>query len=164
MPPILYAILGVGVGFLGFSVLGKLKKPKLSGTPLDVVDYFMKRGFTTAQAIGIAGNLVIESRLQTTAVGDYGVAYGLAQWRDSRLKDLEDYCISNRVNIKDFYVQLDFIMHELNNKEKRAKQELLATNTVTDSTLAFAKYYERPHTSTYDERLDEALKIYNYIK
>lgn len=164
MPPILYAIVGVGAGFLGLSLLSRLKKPKLVGTPEDVVDYFTRRGFTKAQAIGIAGNLVIESRLKTTAVGDYGKAYGLAQWRDSRLQDLQEYCSKNRLNIKDFYVQLDFIIHELNTKEKRAKQELLATNNVSDSTLAFAVYYERPHSSTYDERINEALKIYNYIK
>jgi hypothetical protein len=149
---------------LGIGAILLLKKKyalKTSGTANEVINYFTKKGLSKEQATGIAGNLRAESNFKTDAVGDNGKAYGLAQWRDSRLVDLQNYAQNHKKDIRDFYTQLRFLWYELNGKEKQAFAQLKAARTVQDAALAFAKYYERPLASTYDIRINYANQIYN---
>ncbi len=150
-------VLGVGAVLL----IRKRTMLKTVGTASEVVNYFVNKGLTSVQASGIAGNLRAESNFKTQAVGDAGKAYGLAQWRDSRLIDLQNFAKSKKKDIRDFYTQLDFIWHELNGKEKSALNNLRASTTVADAAFNFAKYYERPLASTYDIRMKYANQIYN---
>jgi hypothetical protein len=112
----------------------------------EAIDYLVKKGMSPAQAAGVVGNLLQESKLNSGAYNKSEGAYGFAQWRGSRLTDLQNFAASRGKSIDDANTQLDFIMHELNGKEKKAGQMLLASNTAEEAAYNFGKYYERPKT------------------
>tara|TARA_B110000459_G_C16294286_1_gene351967 strand:+ start:82 stop:450 length:369 start_codon:yes stop_codon:yes gene_type:complete len=122
----------------------------------------MGLGYSKSNASGIAGNIYTESKYDPQALGDNGTSFGLAQWHKSRWDALKSWCNERNLDINSFEVQLRFIDWELNNTEKRAKRELLSTNTPSDSAFAFAKYYERPQRIV-EERMNKAKEIYNSI-
>lgn len=78
-----------------FTELNK-ENPKLSERVLEAARFFGGKGFDNAQTAGIIGNLMSESykTLQPDAFNPKGGgqgAYGIAQWRGSRLKDLVNF-------------------------------------------------------------------------
>lgn len=78
-----------------FTELNK-ENPKLSERVLEAARFFGGKGFDNAQTAGIIGNLMSESykNLQPDAFNPKGGgqgAYGIAQWRGSRLKDLVNF-------------------------------------------------------------------------
>jgi hypothetical protein len=112
----------------------------------EAIDYLVKKGMTPAQAAGVVGNLIQESTLNSGAFNEAEGAYGLAQWRGSRLSDLQSFAASKGKSIEDVNTQLDFIMHELNGKESKAGRMLFASKTADEAAFNFGKYYERPKT------------------
>ena len=112
----------------------------------EAIDYLVKKGMTPAQAAGVVGNLLQESTLNSGAHNKAENAYGLAQWRGSRLADLQSFAASQGKSIDDVNTQLDFIMHELRGKESKAGQMLFASKTADEAAYNFGKYYERPKT------------------
>jgi hypothetical protein len=112
----------------------------------EAIDYLVKKGMTPAQAAGVVGNLIQESTLNSGAYNKSEGAYGLAQWRGSRLSDLQSFAASQGKSIDDVNTQLDFIMHELKGKESKAGQMLFASKTADEAAFNFGKYYERPKT------------------
>lgn len=105
-----------------------------------VLAFFKNKGLSEAQARGILGNLMQESRGDHSIVNKHSGAYGLAQWLGPRKQTLMAKYGSNPT----LEQQLEFIWEELNTTEKRAKQKLLETTNVADATRSFAQYYERP--------------------
>lgn len=78
-----------------FSELNK-EKPNLPERVLEAARFFGGKGFDNAQTAGIIGNLMTESykTLMPDAFNEKGGgqgAYGIAQWRGSRLKDLVNF-------------------------------------------------------------------------
>jgi len=112
----------------------------------EATDYLVKKGMTPEQAAGVVGNLLQESKLNSGAQNASEGAYGIAQWRGSRLTELQNFAASRGKTIDDVNTQLDFIMHELNGKEKRAGEMLFASKTAEEAAYNFGKYYERPKT------------------
>jgi hypothetical protein len=108
------------------------------------IDYLVSKGLTPAQAAGVVGNLIQESTLNSGAFNKSEGAYGLAQWRGSRLQDLQQFASSRGKDISDVNTQLDFIMHELGGKERRAGAMLASSKTAEEAAFNFGKYYERP--------------------
>jgi hypothetical protein len=109
-----------------------------------VVDFFVGRGWSQAQAQGIAGNLHYESGgFNTSAVGDGGKAYGLAQWHPDR-QSLFQRVFGFSIKGSSLENQLAFVDYELRNNEKTAGNKLSETTTVADATRVFMQYYERP--------------------
>ena len=132
----------------GFNATGaEMALPKgKSISAKSAVDYLVSKGLSPAQAAGVVGNLIKESTLDSGAQNKAEGAYGLAQWRGSRLQDLAQFASSRGKEISDVNTQLDFIMHEMNNKESRAGAMLRASNTAEEAAFNFGKYYERPKT------------------
>jgi hypothetical protein len=129
------------------SSTGSFELPKgKSISSNEAIDYLVKKGMTPAQAAGVVGNLLQESRLNSGAHNKSEGAYGIAQWRLSRLTDLQNFAAAKGKPIDDINTQLDFILHELNGKEKRAGQMLFASKTADEAAYNFGKYYERPKT------------------
>lgn len=156
IPFLVGTILGLGV----FVLLKKTNKPlKTQGSSKEVIKYFKSKGLNNYQSIAIAGNLQAESNFRTYASGDSGSAYGIAQWRGSRLRDLTTFANENNLDYRDFYTQLDFIWYELNNKERNALVQLRDSDSLYSATINFAKYYERPQASTYPIRVEYANQI-----
>ncbi|WP_230656896.1 phage tail tip lysozyme [Psychrobacter sp. I-STPA10] len=135
----------------------RMKGEKKAVTPLpqdqrarrdQVVDYFINKGYTKAQAAGIAANIQQESQFNHTVKGDKenGVyqAYGLAQWRDSRLQDFKNR-YGKDIRNSTFEEQLDFINYELSKgKEKAAGYKLKTAKTAKQAGAIVSQYYERP--------------------
>lgn len=103
------------------------------------LNFFKNKGLSDAQARGIVGNLMQESRGNHTIVNKSSGAFGLAQWLGPRKQRLlQKYGANPTVS-----QQLEFIWEELNSTESKAFQKLLNTNTISDATKVFAKYFER---------------------
>lgn len=118
-----------------------------AGTPtasgMTAFQWFVDKGWSTAQAAGIVGNLQQESGLNPEAVGDGGKAFGLAQWRDERLDALKEFAAANGLDYKTTEAQLQFIDYELKNSERSAGAALGGATTVDEATDAFLGF-ERP--------------------
>jgi hypothetical protein len=109
----------------------------------DVVSFFTGKGYEPHQAAGIAGNLMQESTLNPTAKNPTSGAFGLAQWLGSRKKSFMDFALKNKKDIKDPTAQLEFIDHELNTTETRARDKLLNSKDATEAAFNFSDHYER---------------------
>ena len=105
--------------------------------------FYVAQGWTPEQAIGIVGNLIRESNLNTTVVGtaDDKGSQGIAQWHSGRLKTLKD-----RYGDKwtDFRNQLEFVDWELKNTEKVAGDKLKASKGIWEAGKIVSDSYERP--------------------
>ena len=152
---------GAFIGLAGIVLYNKNKTTgiKTKGTADNVVQYFLGKGFNINQAVGIAGNIQAESNFNSLASGDSGSAFGIAQWRHSRLGNLKSFAQTNNRSFKDFNTQLEFILFELQNYERRALQKLKDSGSLENATVNFAKYYERPQASTIPKRVDYSKEI-----
>jgi len=107
------------------------------------IDTFVRKGWTVAQAAGIASNLIAESGLRSNVVGDSGLAYGIAQWHPPRQrnflavygKDIRDSSLDE---------QLDFVHVELTTTEAEAGNALRACKTPAEAGSVVSQKYERP--------------------
>lgn len=106
---------------------------------------FTQAGYAPHHAAAIIGNLEHESGLNTGAVGDQGKAKGIAQWHPDRWRTLEQFAKGG--NPYDFSTQVDFIIHELDNNEKRAKAKLMETKSLPEAVQSFNYFYERSKDS-----------------
>lgn len=107
------------------------------------MQFFQGRGYTKEQAAGIVGNLSHESDFKTSASGDNGTAFGIAQWRGDRLEGLKTYAASKGKPTTDFQTQLEYVDQELNSSESGAKAKLSTAKSTQEATQAFLAY-ERP--------------------
>lgn len=126
-----------------------------------VMRFFIENGFTAVQAAGITGNLEAESSLRSDGpVGGVG-EQGIAQWNPQvgRLQKLQRFANRNNVDYTDFWIQLQFIIHELRGRSinndggsefAHVYNKLQRCNDfeggVSDrnSTWIFCRYYEIP--------------------
>mgnify|MGYP003650058626 CR=1 FL=1 len=145
------------IGLVGIlsKEIGSIKKKRKSGKPFKasgrnisdaktVINFFVGKGLSREQAAGIAGNIQSESGFDPEAVGDFGEAFGLAQWRDSRRDNLNSWTEDNGYDVNSFEGQLEFLWWELNNSERNSLTKLKQTATPSDAALAIAQFYERP--------------------
>lgn len=157
-----YVALGLGLGATFVLLVSAKKRSVLKKDGKGIALFLMSLGYSKANASGIAGNIYTESKYDPKAIGDNGTSFGLVQWHKSRWDRLINWSNQRGLDINLFDTQLRFIDWELNNTEKKAKSELLATNTPRESAFAFAKYYERPQRIA-DERMNKAEEIYNSL-
>lgn len=107
------------------------------------LSYFIGKGYTKEQASGIVGNLYAESGLNhMRPQNNGGPGFGYAQWEHPRQGTFKTI-IGKDITKSTEKDQLDFINWELNNTEKRAKEELLKTNNASDAAKTFATKFER---------------------
>lgn len=100
-------------------------------------------GWTPEQASGIVGNLVWESRLDTSVLGtaDDKGSRGIAQWHSGRLNTLQKRYGNKWTDLDN---QLEFVNWELNNTHKKAGDKLRASRTVNDTGRVVSDDYEIP--------------------
>lgn len=109
-------------------------------------DFYISRGYTPAQASGIVGNLVWESKMNTTAVGDKNLedkAYGIAQWRGPREKQFKKL-YGKSIPQASFEEQLEFVDWELKNSHTKAYKLLSSADTPEKAGQVISDYYEIP--------------------
>ena len=100
-------------------------------------------GWTPEQASGIVGNLVWESRLDTSVLGkaDDKGSRGIAQWHSGRLNTLQKRYGNKWTDLDN---QLEFVNWELNNTHKKAGDKLRASRSVNDTGRVVSDDYEIP--------------------
>jgi lysophospholipase L1-like esterase len=125
-----------------------------------IVDFFKKKGLTTTQSAGIAGNLKLESGFNLKAVGDNGTSFGLAQWHNERWTNLKSWCTKNGYDPYSADGQLEYLWYELNHSERNALNKLKQQNDAATAAYIFAKHFERPSEIS-KSRLKFAQEIYD---
>ncbi len=155
-------IIGVSAGVLLISAKKISKIKSLSKDGVGIAKFLISKGYTKANASGIAGNIFVESSFNPTAVGDNGTSFGLAQWHKSRWDRLNEFCKNNSLNPNTFEAQLTYLDWELKNTEKKAYKKLIEAKTPYDSAYVFAKWFERP-SSINPKRMSKAEEIYKKI-
>ena len=114
------------------------------------VKFFMDKGWTREQAIGIAANLSSESKFNHTAVGDGGQAYGVAQWHPDRQAAFARWA-GKDIRQSSLQEQLAFVHHELTEGgEQRAGRSLRGATSSREAAGIVSSQYERPK-NTMDE-------------
>lgn len=129
------------------------------------MDYFQKQGWSKEQAAGIVGNLITESRLNASQVGDNGAAYGLAQWNEKvspdRVAKFKEI-IGTDLRKSSFDQQLQFIDWELKHGqglEKKAGKSLKGATTAAQAAEIVDAQYERSSGAARGERIANAEAI-----
>lgn len=129
-----------------------------------IVYGYIEAGYSYEQALGVAGNGVVESvdcnpeQHQQPS----GPGRGIFQWtKGDRWEGVVRLANERGVSRYDMNVQIDYSLWELNNTESRAKSMLKDANTVNEAVKAFCNGYERPNPkyAHIDRRQDAANEI-----
>lgn len=115
-------------------------------------NYLLNQGFTAIQVAGIMGNLQQEHHFETT---DTAGGLGIAQWTGGRRENLLSK--SDPYNI---YIQLDYLMEELNGRYYYAKSELTSAMTIEAAVQVFQNKFEACGICRESQRIDYAYEIY----
>jgi hypothetical protein len=124
-----------------------------------ILQYFIDKGLTVAQASGIVGNIEQESGLNPKKIQGGAIAtknyklipgrgFGFVQWTvGNRQKGLVELAKSMGCEITDPYLQLDYIWLELHTGYGDALLKLERTTTPTEAAVVFHDYYLRSNDS-----------------
>lgn len=115
-----------------------------TGSAKTAMDFFVRHGWTAAQAAGIVANLKAESGFRTGAIGDGGKAFGIAQWHPDRQANFKKWA-GKDIRQSTFAEQLAFVQYELTQgTERKAGQALRGMKDAFNSGFSVSKKYERP--------------------
>lgn len=116
----------------------------LGSSAREAMGYFIKKGWTPAQAAGIVANLETESQLNPRAVGDGGTAYGIAQWHPDRQHEFQRVS-GHSIRTSNLAQQLAFVHYELTRGIEMPAGNLLRASThAYQAGSIISKNYERP--------------------
>ena len=160
---------GAATGYVSLNGKDNLEK---------ILTFFMQHGLTLAQASGIAGNFMVESRLDPTIIqgGDHaqpgsnyipksGVGFGLAQWTSGgRQQGLVAETTRLGVDITDLGGQLSYTWKELTENYPDTLVALRATTDPVDAAVVVHDGYESSadsRTAVVNNRGGNAQKFYS---
>lgn len=106
----------------------------------EIVQGLIARGYKPFQAAALAGHIVQESGGNPYALNKGEGANGLVQWRLSRWDDLQNYAKERGTSPNDPNTQLDFVGHEMANKEKRSSEAFRNSTDVASASDALRQY------------------------
>ena len=117
-----------------------------NGDAVAMQQWLMSKGLSANGAAGVVSNLLAESGLRTTAVGDNKTSYGIAQWHAGRWDNLNRFAKNSGLDPSSLDAQSQFLMHELSKKGYSNLMSTLTNPNVSayDATAAFMKTFERP--------------------
>lgn len=121
-------------------------------TTKQALDYFVSMGWTKSQSAGIVANLIAESNLNPAAVGDGGMAVGVAQWHGDRQARFAAL-MGKPTQGSTLEDQLAFVHAELRGTEKAAGDALAGCAVASAAGAIVSNIYERPA-----DRLGEAAR------
>lgn len=132
------------------------KKAAQAANSQKAIEFFKSQGWTEEQSAGIVANLIQESSLNASAVGDSGSAFGIAQWHKDRQNDFRKWA-GHDIRESNLMEQLAFVDFELRRgKEQAAGMKIKETETREQAAAAASKYYERPLNAKGDEEAKRA--------
>lgn len=134
-----------------------------------VYRFFVNNGFTPEQSAGIVGNFAMEStpNIDPTALNpnDRGLpSFGIAQWRDTRYNDLQNWARDTGQDYTTLETQLGFVLYEFTTTERTAVSNLRATTSVAEAARIFDRYYERSDGTKREARVQYALEAYERFR
>jgi tape measure domain-containing protein len=122
-----------------------------------------------AQAAGVVGNLMRESRLnpRVNEGGTVGLprgvgGYGLAQWTGTRQQDLIRFA-GGAAAASNLQTQLRFIVSELMGPESKALASLRRASSPEEAAVVFERDYERSGVKALGERKANARRVFGEI-
>lgn len=119
-----------------------------------ILNFFMRKGLSLAQAAGIVGNMMQESGLKPNIrqggrlvdenyTPENGVGFGLVQWTfTARQKPLMDFTNAMGVPVTDLGGQLGFVWEELNGQWLKTLNKLRATEDPVEAAVVIHDEYE----------------------
>lgn len=125
------------------------------------------KGYNDIQIAGIMGNFQSESNFRAGILNpnDKGKpSYGLAQWRDDRMRALFRHAGTQNPTIEQ---QIDFMDYELKNTHKAAMRGLESASTPAEAAYAFGSKFEvhegsrDPNSSNSRARQNQAEQFYS---
>ena len=127
----------------------------------EVLQGLMARGIPRHIALGIAGNMSVESDGFQTDVNEYAPVvpgsrggYGLNQWTGPRRTQFEQFAAKRGTSPDDLDTQLDFTLWELANTEARAGEALSAAKTPEEAARIYSEQFLRPGIPHLDRRIE----------
>jgi hypothetical protein len=115
-----------------------------AGNSASIQSYFVKQGWTPAQAAGIAANLQAESNFNPRAIGDNGRAVGIGQWHADRQAAFANWA-GHDIGMSSMAEQLAFVQHELTQGgRKGAGDRLRQASDAQSAGAVVSRYYEGP--------------------
>jgi hypothetical protein len=158
-------VAGIGAGAVAGgaainSLMGGGKGVGESGSSSEAMSFFQSKGWSKEQAAGIVGNLQSESgkNLRTDAVGDSGLAYGIAQWHPDRQAQFQKV-MGIPIRQSSFKQQLEFVNWELNNSEAAAGRALRGAATAAEAASIVDARYERSTGAVRGQRMANATAL-----
>lgn len=126
--------------------------------PRQIIAGLVERGVPQHAAIGLAGNMAVESgfdpginEIAPLVPGSRG-GFGLIQWTGPRRRQFESYAGNN---LTDLGTQLDFLVHELNTTEQRARDAIYGASDPLEAARLVSDRFLRPGIPHLDRRLEE---------
>lgn len=104
--------------------------------------FFRSKGYSDSSARALMGNIMQESSFNPTAIGDKGASFGIAQWRDSRRRNLEEFAKNRGKSASDFLTQLEFMVSEKGEAHK-ISPSVLNKMSLSEATKHIVDKYER---------------------
>jgi hypothetical protein len=133
--------------------------------PSVIIDGLVARGVPLNAAIGIAGNIAVESRfdpgineIAPLVPGSRG-GYGLIQWTGPRRRQFESYAQEQGTGFDNLDTQLDFLTWELQNTESRAGDRIFAASDPMEAARLTSELFLRPGIPHMDRRLSETERL-----
>ncbi|MCW2275030.1 hypothetical protein GJ654_09905 [Rhodoblastus acidophilus] len=109
-----------------------------------IIKFWTARGLTFEQACGLLAQADAESSLNTKAVGDHGLAFGLHQWHAERVDAIRNGCGVDLRESPPLDDQLKAAFWELTHTEKRAWTAIRQAKSAYDAGYAACRFWERP--------------------
>jgi len=133
-----------------------------------VWNYLIKQGYTPHAAAGIMGNIQQESNFNTGSIGDGGTSLGICQWHDTsnnsgRMTNLKNFAAAKGKDPTDLGVQLDFLMHEINNGYPELTAQGSKNYTAAVMAQKFCDKFERPKYPNMSARQSYATQHYSHF-
>ena len=120
-------------------------------------NYLQEQGLDHDTASAVVGNLLQESGLNTTANGDGGTSFGIAQWHKGRRDGLFNYAQEAGKNPHDMYTQLEYLVKET---RRGFDWELMKKlPTIADKTRYFSQKWESPSIPHINNRIAYAHSV-----
>ena len=113
---------------------------RLGGLSAQIYQGLIARGFNSAQAAALTGNIQQESNFSTGAWNPGEEAQGLIQWRLERRANLNNFAAAQGKSPGDLGTQLDFIKHEMGTTEAANSRAFLAATDVASANHALHQY------------------------
>lgn len=140
-----------------------------SGGTFERAKYLMTRlraaGYTDAQAAGIIGSLMQESRLDPNAVNKKSGNAGIAQWGKARGEQFQQQ-FGHSLKDSTFGEQVDFMLQELKTSEHDADMRIRNATTPEQAAYLHSRFYERPGDAEANipRRQENAREIYTAVE